>query len=223
MENGLLGALRQYINDALPGGSLNREVSPDTTKSALSMMADFTPIIGDIKSAYEGIQAAQEGDWLGASLGALGALPVVPNVTGTTVFRGIKGKYDPNFKQPVEWWSEGEQLARGYGDNLMKKDIPFESPVDLGFRTYGTEVKLDDVLDRLKRVVIDQFHNKNIPKEKGMSLMDKIEDMRSNDTVFKPVYQWLRDIPELPKIIKDAGHDSIKHIEEGTQTYGKIK
>jgi hypothetical protein len=51
-------------------------------KGALSMIADFTPVVGDIKSGVEGVQAARQGDMVGAGLGALGALPFVPNMAG---------------------------------------------------------------------------------------------------------------------------------------------
>lgn len=55
----------------------------EQAKGMLSTMADFTPVVGDVKSAYEGIQAAREGDYVGAGLGALGALPMVPNMAGS--------------------------------------------------------------------------------------------------------------------------------------------
>ena len=58
---------------------------PYTTEQANTiggLLADFTPVLGDIKSGYEGVQAAKQGDWLGAGLGALGALPLVPNMAG---------------------------------------------------------------------------------------------------------------------------------------------
>jgi hypothetical protein len=89
MDNKLAALIRklyglggQYVKDAMPGGSLNPEWTPERTQTALSGMMDVTPVVGDVKSAYEGVQAAREGDMVGAGLGALGALPFVPNMAG---------------------------------------------------------------------------------------------------------------------------------------------
>lgn len=54
----------------------------DQAKTIGGLLADFTPVVGDVKSGYEGVQAAREGDWLGAGMGALGALPFVPGMGG---------------------------------------------------------------------------------------------------------------------------------------------
>ena len=61
-------------------GLLNMLV--ENPKTLAGLIADFTPVVGDVKSAYDGVQSAREGDWLGAGLGALGALPFVPNMGG---------------------------------------------------------------------------------------------------------------------------------------------
>lgn len=62
-------------------GLLNMLV--ENPKTLAGLIADFTPVVGDVKSAYDGVQSAREGDWLGAGLGALGALPFVPNMTAS--------------------------------------------------------------------------------------------------------------------------------------------
>lgn len=94
MDNNLAALLRklyglsgQYIRDAMPGGSLNPEWTPERTQTALSGMMDVTPVVGDVKSAYEGVQAARQGDMVGAGLGALGALPLVPSMAGWTLYK----------------------------------------------------------------------------------------------------------------------------------------
>ena len=119
---GLLDALKQYIQDAAPGGALNQEqpkmlgdllsygkqkaqyiggllgdaassgaqaygsasgpLAPQHARTLGGLLADFTPVVGDVKSAYDGFQSAKEGDYLGAGLGALGVLPMVPNLAG---------------------------------------------------------------------------------------------------------------------------------------------
>lgn len=79
---GLLDAFKQYINDAMPGGLLNPEWTPDRVKTARNTLLDFTPVVGDVKSAYDGLEAFKQKDYLGAGLSALGALPFIPAMGG---------------------------------------------------------------------------------------------------------------------------------------------
>jgi hypothetical protein len=92
----------------MPGGSLNPEWTPERTQAALSGMMDVTPVVGDAKSAYEGVQAARQGDYLGAGLGALGALPFVPNMAGV-----VKPKWFdmPSSNAFAKGMTEGEVIA----------------------------------------------------------------------------------------------------------------
>ena len=93
---GLLDLLKkeggQYLRDIMPGGILNPEWTPERTQMALSGLLDVTPVVGDIKSGYEGVQAARQGDMVGAGLGALGALPFVPNMAGV-----VEKRINPKF------------------------------------------------------------------------------------------------------------------------------
>lgn len=62
-------------------GSANRPMSPEHSGMLGGLLMDFSPL-GDVKSAYDGVQSVREGDYLGAALGGLGALPMVPNLAG---------------------------------------------------------------------------------------------------------------------------------------------
>ncbi len=86
----LLSMGKRYVQDAMPGGLLNPEVSPQTAMTIGGLLADFTPVVGDVKSAYDGIQSARQGDYLGAALGGLGALPLMPNLAGMFIGKGAK-------------------------------------------------------------------------------------------------------------------------------------
>ena len=87
---GLLDELKKYVMDAMPGGLLNPEWTPERTKAAGMAMLDVTPVVGDVKSAVDGYGALKQGDYLGAGLGALGALPLVPNMAGMFIGKGAK-------------------------------------------------------------------------------------------------------------------------------------
>lgn len=63
-------------------GSASSPMAPEHAKIMANVLADMTPGVGDIKSGVEGVQAAREGDWIGAGMGALGALPFIPAMGG---------------------------------------------------------------------------------------------------------------------------------------------
>lgn len=79
-------------------GSANSPMAPEHANTLAGLLADFTPVVGDAKSAYDGLQSAREGDYLGAALGGLGALPLMPNMAGviSPVRRQAKEAYKAN-------------------------------------------------------------------------------------------------------------------------------
>jgi hypothetical protein len=64
--------------DAIMQGLKNEDIS---AKDVALFINSFIPVSGDIQSAAEGYQAFKDKDYLGAGLGAAGALPLVPNTT----------------------------------------------------------------------------------------------------------------------------------------------
>ena len=86
MNEKLEALIRKLYGLIQPGaemyGSASKPLNAQQAGMLGNLMADMTPVVGDIKSAYEGVQAAREGDWMGAGLGALGALPAIPNFAG---------------------------------------------------------------------------------------------------------------------------------------------
>lgn len=110
-------------------GLLNMLV--ENPKTLAGLIADFTPVVGDVKSAYDGVQSAREGDWLGAGLGALGALPFVPAMGGVlakgnfpeVIFRGTTGsteKIKGGIGEGLLFATPQERVAKMYGSNIEK-------------------------------------------------------------------------------------------------------
>lgn len=62
-------------------GSRVADLTPEqieqNARDALSLTADFTPVVGEVKSGKEGVEDFQQGNYLMGSLGLLGAIPVV--------------------------------------------------------------------------------------------------------------------------------------------------
>jgi hypothetical protein len=71
---------------ALKGGYASPEQVTEAGKTALG----FTPIVGDVMSGYDAIQAARQGNYGEAALNAIGLLPFVPSMAGVFVGKGAR-------------------------------------------------------------------------------------------------------------------------------------
>jgi hypothetical protein len=78
------------IMDQYEGREFVQQNSPEEMQSRATGLLGLTPVVGDAMSAYEGVQAARQGDWMGAGLGALGALPFVPAMGGAIKYHGSR-------------------------------------------------------------------------------------------------------------------------------------
>ena len=85
-RNSLWSAALQYVGDVAPGGSLNPEWTPERVEAA-KMGLGFTPVVGDVLSGYDALQALRQGNYGEAALSGLGLLPFVPGMAGMTVPR----------------------------------------------------------------------------------------------------------------------------------------
>lgn len=88
--NSLWDALKQYLSEAMPGGALNPEWTPDRVESA-KMAAGLMPVVGDVISGYDVADALSKGELGEAGLSAIGLLPFVPGVTS----KATKGMSKP--------------------------------------------------------------------------------------------------------------------------------
>lgn len=155
-----MGLLDLYAGKKLdrfkkPNGLLN--YAAENPKEVAGLLADFTPVVGDLRSAYDGIQAAREGDMLGAGLGALGALPFMPNIAasvtkpeGTTAIVGLLSDGVPGELKQVgtleanhaKTWGKGEtELPLFFGEpdvihteKRMREGITPDEIAEIGFR-----------------------------------------------------------------------------------------
>jgi hypothetical protein len=157
------------------------------------------------------------------------ALDANPMMAGVIGYRGLTQPFTNSIKNNVEWFSTIPELANTYagnltGANVIKQELGDvgKNSIDLGFRNYMTEVKKGDVLDRVERSITDAFNNGKISKKVGLSKLDEIDKLRTNNTDYKRVHEWISQDKSIPKLLKDSGYDSISHIENGNQTYGLL-
>lgn len=115
-----MGLLDTIIDSAKRGAGLLAPTQEDVNFRANmpGLIADFTPIVGDAKSVYDGVQSARQGDYLGAGLGALGALPFVPAMGGILKGNDLKAEV---LRQAKEGW--GKAIGET-GEFTLKKMYP---------------------------------------------------------------------------------------------------
>lgn len=97
----LAEALKQYLRDAMPGGALNREITPARLSKLGSETANFAPVVGGVKGAQEEWQAGNPGwatfnaatvplDFVTMGTGGAAAKLAVPAIAGMAMNSGGK-------------------------------------------------------------------------------------------------------------------------------------
>lgn len=96
MPRGLLGAARQYISDAAPGGVLNAEWTPENVRTAGEVASMMPNPAGDVISGLLAVDDLRKGDYGSAALNSLGLVPFVPALGGVTKYaRRSQSAADP--------------------------------------------------------------------------------------------------------------------------------
>jgi hypothetical protein len=91
---GLLNAFKQYVRDAMPGGALNPEVTPQGLLDTAALGTAPVPIVGDVLGLLaDGKRLRdnpEERTPTNFALAGLGALPFIPSMAGMFVGKGSK-------------------------------------------------------------------------------------------------------------------------------------
>lgn len=108
----------------------------DAVKPYASTVADFTPVVGEAKGAYETYEAFEEGDYFGAGINAaatlLGVVPVLGDAAGKglkTAAAGLRkeDEVEETIEQAakfVDEFGESKQLAKTLTDTVKTIEPP---------------------------------------------------------------------------------------------------
>jgi hypothetical protein len=118
--------------DAIMQGLKDEDIS---AKDVALFINSFIPVSGDIQSAAEGYQAFKDKDYLGAGLGAAGALPLVPNTTKfvrgsiSDLLNTIKNERGSYMARRVERAAdEVPNLENQYSEKALKSTFSESNP-----------------------------------------------------------------------------------------------
>lgn len=142
----------------------------------LSILADYAPGIGDIKSGVDAIGAAQQGDFLGAGLAGIGVLPMIGSTKSIDdIFKSLKESAVPGWKSRTrtvpmkvdDFLSLAEKLPEPRQDSLQKLKQMIES---------GNNVEIPQLFiksDGASASVVghEGRHRAMVLKEQGIDIM----------------------------------------------------
>jgi len=209
-------------------GSASSPMSAEHSGLLGGLLMDMSPL-GDAKSAYDGVQSARGGDYLGAALGGLGALPMVPNLAGA-IKSTSKFLPDPSVKllpEPQSWYhgSPADVYASKEG---WFKPVAGESGVPAVWGTrdiFGAEGysrgEIGFKPDASGKYPLNKSWYKDYDGNGGVySLIDNSKNPLIHDAEGK---DWVR-VPQ-GKIMREAkakGHDSVvfKNISDNYDNSG---
>jgi hypothetical protein len=132
---GLLSAFKQYVRDAMPGGALNPETTPQGLLDVAAMSMSPVPYVGDaaglLADGYRFATDPSSRTWGNAGVSLLGALPIVPGmVQAKTARRLWHGSPDPR------WIDRGEAFSGALPRNAQSKYF-WASPKQEIAKTYA--------------------------------------------------------------------------------------
>ena len=138
----------------------------------------------------------------------------------TKIYRGLSQPYNPNQVNAIDWFTPDQELARSYGKHIVEKELPKDiNPFDFALRTYSTELKLGNMVDRVKDGILNAFKEGKITESKAKSLFKKASSITSGNE-YKPAANWISDDERLANLLKESGYNAISHVQDGIQTYG---
>ena len=120
---GLLDAFKQYIKDAMPGGLLNPEWTPQNVRNAGEAMSMIPNPVGDVASGLLAVDDLRKGDYGSAALNSIGLLPFVPAMGGVIKEVGKlpkKGIYPPSVDPSSFTKDMPEMFGTGMSGSIKK-------------------------------------------------------------------------------------------------------
>ena len=143
-----------------------------------------------------------------------------------TRYRGLAEPYDDSKNPHLIWTTDNPEYASAYayggadksnfgkGSNVLPVKVKSENPFDFGFRSQFTEVKFENVLDRVERGIIDSYKDGKLGRDEALDLRDEVLDLAdADDGTFMPVFEWWNNKPEMIDILRRSGYDSISAKE----------
>jgi len=158
---------------------------------------------------------------------------------GEKMYRGLGQAYqEGKGTNATTWATPDPTFASGYAienaeklidpaANVIPVRVKSENPLDLGFRTSFTEVKPDNIANRVGTRIQEAFAEGKITREEAIKADDAIWDWYENlhdldKQAFRPVFSYWNKDKGFVDALKKAGFDSIKDAEVSAGSWGSL-
>lgn len=130
-------------------------------------------------------------------------------------YRGLQVAFDQTVhdRSHIIWLTPDRQYAMRYaGDprHLMRFSVNVNHGFSFGFRTFETEVKISDVVDRIRTALNERANSGGITKAQYKAVIDQLSAIGDSDTgKFKKVWAWYMEDKRIANALKAAGYDHV--------------
>lgn len=130
-------------------------------------------------------------------------------------YRGLQVAFDQKVhdKSHIIWLTPDRQYAMRYAADprhLLRFSVNVDHGFNFGFRTFDTEVKRADVLDRIKTAVNTKANSGSMTKAQYRNAMDQLASLTDKDSgQFKKVWAWYMEDKAIVEVLKVAGYDHV--------------
>lgn len=155
------------------------------------------------------------------------------SLSNVIYFRGLTSKFSKAYqdKSHIIWVTTNKNYAQKYSDqkgSLLTYDLKLGHAFNFGFRSLDTSVKLQEVLSRVQRGVLNAFREKVIDRQLAVKLNDEVIDLieeHEKSSKYLKVWEWYSNLSNISRILLSAGYTHIEALEgndNNIQTVGII-
>lgn len=183
----------------------------------LSILADYAPGIGDIKSGMDAIGAVQQGDLLGAGLTGIGVLPMIGSIKG---YRGTLHPEIRNYPKDVTSVYSGDVgggiLGPSFSDSLdVAKSYPYSRKPDVVPTMLEADLEINNPkkftsLNALQKAIWNHFGEEEVIKRLYSKPSGRVEAVKQLAEEYKTY-------------LKEQGYDGIAFKEGPSHSPTKNK
>lgn len=139
------------------------------------------------------------------------------------VFHGSGVKFEEHLTDTIgrTWFTSDLDYAEQYAytgknvGNIMACYLKIENPFDFGFRSSLTEVKFEDMSDRLIHRIMEDFRHGKISKSEAIKIVDILREKEDEyGSKFLRVYEWVNSDNIFDKTVKTLGYDGYLSRED---------
>lgn len=157
---------KKYLKDAMPGGLLNQEWTPENVRTAAEVTSMIPNPVGDVASGFLAADDLRKGNYGDAALNGIGLLPFVPAMGGVvkgwhgtndvidSINLAHKGKNFPDYSLGFHF-SGDKSEAKKYGDKLYEVSMDAKNPLVIhgDYATSAIDFDLAEIRHKLLEAI----------------------------------------------------------------------